>query len=594
MNMPAAVAQTVTPRALAQAILDGFNHHYHVFRASCHHAQANFEAGDAAAQRAAVRERIAYYDIRVREATERLKREFAADSLPVTDWARIKTEYIGLLNQHKQPELAETFFNSVCCRLLHRSYFHNDYIFYRPAVSTEYLEAEPPSWRSYYPTHADLYQTLARALADFGFRLPFENLQRDLCHVVRALYRHLGKLPRLGYGAHLQVLVAPFYRSNAAYVIGRLRCNGQDQPFALALYRSSARELYIDAALFDPLMVRQLFSMSRAYFLVDMEVPSAVVGFLHELLPDKSRAELYTMVGLGKQGKTMFYRELMHHMRHSSDLFQFAPGIKGMVMIVFALPSFPFVFKVIKDVIAPPKEVSRQLVREKYQLVKQHDRVGRMADSLEFSDVALPRARFAPELLDELKRLAPSMVEEDGNTVVIRHLYIECRMQPLNIWLDTHSGQDIEDKVRDYGNALRELAIANIFPGDMLFKNFGITRLGRVVFYDYDEIEYMTDCDFRRIPPPPSPEFEMSGEAWYTGNKGEVYPEEFGTFLLTHLPVRKAFMKYHRDLLTPEFWQQAKARIQAGQHQDYYPYPQSLRFPRQSCAEPPAGGRICG
>lgn len=583
MNHPAPSAQATSPasaRALAQAILDGFNHHYHVFRSSCHHAQSNFEAGDAAAQRAAVRERIAYYDIRVREATERLKRDYAAEALPVDEWARIKTEYIGLLNQHKQPELAETFFNSVCCRILHRSYFHNDYIFYRPAVSTEYLEAELPSWRSYYPTHDNLCATLAQAMADFGFRLPFENLARDIRATVKALYRHLGHLPRLGYGAHLEVLVAPFYRSNAAYIIGRLRAGGHDQPFALALYRSGARELYIDAALFDPLMVRQLFSMSRAYFMVDMEVPSAVVGFLHELLPDKSRAELYTMVGLGKQGKTMFYRELMHHMRHSSDLFQFAPGIKGMVMIVFALPSFPFVFKVIKDVIAPPKEVSRQLVREKYQLVKQHDRVGRMADSLEFSDVALPKHRFAPELLDELKRLAPTMIEDEGDTVVIRHLYIECRMQPLNIWLDTHTGQDLEDKVCDYGNALRELAIANIFPGDMLFKNFGITRLGRVVFYDYDEIEYMTDCDFRRIPPPPTPEFEMSGEAWYTGNKGEVYPEEFGTFLLTHLPVRRAFMKYHADLLRPEFWQLAKARIEAGRVEDYYPYPQALRFRR--------------
>ncbi|WP_051304509.1 bifunctional isocitrate dehydrogenase kinase/phosphatase [Chitinilyticum litopenaei] len=579
-SAPPRLLAPAAPRLVAQAILDGFNHHYQVFRAVCRRAQAHFEAGDAAAQRAAVRERIAFYDTRVAEATQRLKQEFCADHLPNEDWARIKTEYIGLLAGHKQPELAESFFNSVCCRILHRSYFHNDYIFYRPAVSTEYLEADPPTWRCYYPTPASLYEVLAQAVGDFGFTLPFENLRRDLRRVVSALRRHLGRLPRLGYGAHIEVLAAPFYRSNAAYLIGRLRIGALDQPFALALYRSGAGELYVDAALFDPLLVRQLFSMSRAYFLVDMEVPSAVVGFLHDILPDKSSAELYTMLGLGKQGKTMFYRELMHHLRHSSDTFQFAPGIKGMVMIVFALPSFPFVFKVIKDVIAPPKEVSRQLVREKYQLVKQHDRVGRMADSLEFSDVALPRSRVAPELLDELQRLAPSMVEIDGDSVIIRHLYIECRMQPLNIWLDTHEGQDLEDKVRDYGNALRELAIANIFPGDMLFKNFGITRLGRVVFYDYDEIEYMTDCDFRRIPPPPTPEFEMSGEAWYTGNKGEVYPEEFGTFLLTHAPVRRAFMKYHADLLRPEFWQQAKARIQAGAHQDYYPYPQNLRFPR--------------
>ncbi|MGL6039710.1 MAG: bifunctional isocitrate dehydrogenase kinase/phosphatase, partial [Deefgea sp.] len=304
------------------------------------------------------------------------------------------------------------------------------------------------------------------------------------------------------------------------------------------------------------------------------------VQFLHDLIPGKSRAELYTMLGLGKQGKTMFYRELFHHLRHSSDPFVSAPGTKGMVMIVFTLPSFPFVFKIIKDIFAPPKEVDRATVRAKYLLVKQHDRVGRMADSLEFSDVALPLARFDPELLAEMKLLAPSVIEVDGDTVVFRHMYIECRMKPLNLFIEHRRDEAVEAVIRDYGNALRELAIANIFPGDMLFKNFGVTRAGRVVFYDYDEIEYMTDCDFRRIPPPPTPEFEMSGETWFSGNKNEVYPEEFGGFLLARADVKAAFNKYHADLLTPKFWQDTKTRIKNGIIEDFFPYPQALRFPQ--------------
>ncbi|WP_246120799.1 bifunctional isocitrate dehydrogenase kinase/phosphatase [Chitinolyticbacter meiyuanensis] len=568
-------------RALAQAILDGFDHHYRLFRAVSQAAQAHFEAGQAQAQRIAVRDRIAFYDARVFEATERLISEFGAQRLTDATWARVKTEYIKLLINHKQPELAETFFNSVCCRILHRSYFHNDFIFYRPAVSTEYIEAEAPAtYRTYYPAEAGLAATISRTLRDFGFTLPFEDEARDVRRVLRSLHRHLGHWPKLAFNAHIKVLATPFYRGNTAYLIGRAVNGDLELPFALALYRNASGELYVDAALFEHRHIRHLFSLSRAYFLVDMEVPSAHVRFLQKMLPDVSRAELYTMLGLGKQGKTMFYRELFHHLKHTSDRFAFAPGIKGMVMIVFTLPSYPFVFKVIKDVIPPPKDVSRETVRQKYLMVKRHDRVGRMADSLEFSDVALPRARFDPAVLDELKALAPSMIEEDGDDVVIRHLYIERRMLPLNMLLDTAPADVVDTVIRDYGNALRELAIANIFPGDMLFKNFGITRAGRVVFYDYDEIEYMTDCSFRRIPPPLAPEYELSGEAWYTGHKNEVYPEEFATFLLARPDIRAAFMRHHADLLTPEFWQRAKANIEAGIAEDFHPYPQQLRYRR--------------
>jgi isocitrate dehydrogenase kinase/phosphatase len=251
-------------------------------------------------------------------------------------------------------------------------------------------------------------------------------------------------------------------------------------------------------------------------------------------------------------------------------------------MMVFTLPSYPYVFKVIRDVFGASKEVDHATVRRKYQLVRQVDRVGRMADTLEFSYAALPRSRFAPELLEELRRHVPSQLEEDGDDLVIKHLYIERRMEPLNLYLDRveKAGRDdlIEQAVLEYGNAIRELAIANIFPGDMLWKNFGVARFGRVVFYDYDEIEYMTDCNFRRIPPAPSPEMEMSGEPWYSVARNDIFPEEFATFLLTSPRIRQAFMKVHADLLDVDFWKQAQEAIRRGEVQDFFPYPESFRF----------------
>jgi isocitrate dehydrogenase kinase/phosphatase len=309
------------------------------------------------------------------------------------------------------------------------------------------------------------------------------------------------------------------------------------------------------------------------------------VQFLRSIMPNKPRSELYTMLGLGKQGKTMFFRDLIYHLHHSEDSFIEAPGIRGLVMMVFTLPSYPYVFKVIKDVFGASKEVDHETVRRKYQLVKQVDRVGRMADTLEFSYAALPKNRFSPELLDTLYKLVPSQLEEDGDELVIKHLYIERRMEPLNIFLEKaeKSGhpERVEHAVMEYGNAIRELAIANIFPGDMLWKNFGVTRYGRVVFYDYDEIEYMTDCNFRRIPPPPNFEAEMSGEAWYSVKRNDVFPEEFATFLLVSDSIRDAFMHHHADLLDASFWQGAQDEVRKGVVRDFFPYPESLRFCNQ-------------
>jgi isocitrate dehydrogenase kinase/phosphatase len=320
-----------------------------------------------------------------------------------------------------------------------------------------------------------------------------------------------------------------------------------------------------------------------------MEVPSAYVQFLRSLMPRKPRAELYSALGLQKHGKNLFYRDFLAHLRLSSDRFRIAPGIKGMVMLVFDLPSFPYVFKVIKDFYPSQKDTTREQIQGKYLLVKQHDRVGRMADTLEYSNVAFPRQRFDEELLAELRHFCPSMVEEDGDMLVIRHLYIERRMIPLNIHLhDAAQSGDQAQMARavvEYGNAIKDLVAANIFPGDMLWKNFGVTRHGKVVFYDYDEIEYITDCNFRRVPAARDEDDELSGEIWYAVGPKDVFPETFGPFLLGNPAVREVFMKNHADLLDAAYWQGHQARIRAGHVHDVFPYEPSRRFAHRRAAE---------
>ncbi len=585
---------------VARAMLDGFNRHYRLFRDASAGAKARFENADWHGQQRAQRERIEYYDQRVNEAVARLRGEFHVDDLSMDSWQQVKLHYIGLLTDHHQPELAETFFNSVTAKLLHRSYFKNDFIFVRPAVSTEYIEndepAAAPTYRAYYPTRESLHQTLVRIVDNFQLQCEFEQLDTDAAAVLEAMQLRVGLRFaewRLRANFQIQVLSSLFFRNKGAYIVGKVINGFTEIPMCLPLVYNGNGRLVIDTALFSEDELLLVFSFARAYFMVDMEVPSAYVQFLRGLMPRKPRAELYNALGLQKHGKNLFYRDLLQHQRHSSDRFRIAPGIKGMVMLVFDLPSFPYVFKCIKDFYPPQKETTREQIKGKYLLVKQHDRVGRMADTLEYSNVAFPRSRFEDELVAELKHFCGSLVEEDGDMLVIRHLYIERRMIPLNIYLqDASEAGDrdaIERAVVEYGNAIKDLVAANIFPGDMLWKNFGVTRHGKVVFYDYDEIEYITDCNFRRVPTPRNEEEEMSGEVWYSVGPKDVFPETFGPFLLGNPGVREVFMKHHADLLDAAFWQTHKDRIKAGHVHDVFPYEPAKRFATQRLAAAVAG-----
>ncbi|MGA7985920.1 MAG: bifunctional isocitrate dehydrogenase kinase/phosphatase [Burkholderiales bacterium] len=571
-------------QGVARAILAGFDKHYRLFREAARQAKRHFEAADWLAMRKLARERIQLYDRRVHEAVETVRADYPQAERDESLWPAIKLAYIGLLHEHRQPECAETFYNSVACQVLHRRYYRNEFIFWRPAVATEHLEGEAPTYRCYYPRDKGLRGTLRAIVADFDLTNSFEDLRRDTHSVLRALRAHFPRPTRAYPSLQVQVLGSLFFRNKAAYVIGKIVNGHREYPFAVPILQNERRELYLDALLLDHDELQLLFSFARAYFLVDMEVPAAYVSFLRQLMPKKPRAEMYMAVGLQKQGKTLFYRDLHYHLKHSTDEFVIAPGIKGMVMLVFTLPSFPYVFKVIRDHFAPPKEMDRQTVKEKYQLVKYHDRVGRMADTLEYSLVALPRERFAPDLIEELKAHAASSIEFEGDQIVIKHMYIERRMVPLNLHLEEAVREGDETRLRhaldEYGKAIKELAGANIFPGDMLLKNFGVTRHNRVVFYDYDEIAYMTDCNFRRIPPPASYEDEMAAEPYWSVGPHDVFPEQFERFLVANPHAREVFMQLHGDLTDPAFWTGKQARIRAGIQEDVFSYPESCRFKR--------------
>jgi isocitrate dehydrogenase kinase/phosphatase len=212
---------------------------------------------------------------------------------------------------------------------------------------------------------------------------------------------------------------------------------------------------------------------------------------------------------------------------------------------------------------------------DKYHFVFVRDRVGRLADAQEFEHLEFPRRCFPDDLLEYLLGVAGTTIRVEGDRVIVRHLYTERRVTPLNLFLLEANQESAREAVLDYGNAIKDLAAANIFTGDMLLKNFGVTRNGRVICYDYDELCLLSECRFRRLPEPRSIEEEFAAEPWFHVGDMDVFPEEFRAFLVPPGRVREAFLAAHGDLLDVEFWQRLQDRLARGEIFDVFPYRRS-------------------
>jgi len=561
---------------IAQTILQGFDAQYGRFLEVTSGAQQRFEQADWHAVQQAMKQRIHLYDHHVGLVVEQLR---SITGHTITDAAfllRVKEHYTHLLPDYPRFEIAESFFNSVYCRLFdHRSLSPERLFIFSSQPEQRFRTLPRPLAKDFFPDHG-WEALLTKVLADLPLRLPWQNRARDVDYIIAHLSEAVGT--ETLQNSHLQVANELFYRNKAAWLVGKLMTPDGTVPFLVPIHRSDEGQLAVDTCLTTNTEASIVFGFARSYFMVYAPQPGALVEWLREILPGKTTAELYMAIGCQKHAKTESYREYLHYIAHADEQFIEAPGIRGMVMLVFTLPGFDRVFKVIKDKFAPQKEMSAAHVRACYQLVKEHDRVGRMADTQEFENFVLDKRQIAPELMALLLQEAPGKITDLGDRIAISHLYIERRMVPLNIWLEQAEGQVLHDAIEEYGNAIRQLAAANIFPGDMLFKNFGVTRHGRVVFYDYDEICYMTEVNFREIPPPRYPEDEFASEPWYSVSPGDVFPEEFRHWLCADPRIGALFEEMHADLFRADYWRRLQTRIKNGHVEDVYAYRRRQRF----------------
>ena len=568
-----------TARRMAKTILNGFRSYFADYLNSTLSAKARFEKADWHGVQQANVERLELYKLKVAQTIQYLEMVTNKDIANLDLWSEAKKAYTQLVFNFPNFEIAETFFNSVFSDI-HDHDKISDHIIY--VLSSQLIEAPEAEYSIFVRYQGDNFRQLFRnILKESEFSLPGEDIDLDLDCIMEVFNQEVA--PQLK-GPHSQVkfdlLESTFYRSKAAYMVGRVVDGEQIFPMALVFLNTEDGALYVDTALFTGDELSVVFSFTRNHFMVDAPLPYQYTHFLKTLMPRKRDYEIYNSLGFPKHAKTEFYREFVGHLSKSKDQFVVAPGIKGMVMTVFTLPSYNIVFKVIKDKFAPPKEVTHDIVREKYHLVSRHDRVGRMADSQEFDDLLFPLERFSEALIQELQKVAPSQVEIQGDKILIRHLYAERYMTPLNIYLQTADDDQMRNAMEEYGNCIKQLAAANIFPGDMPHKNFGVTRHGRVVFYDYDEIATLTDCNFREIPEPRNEQEEMQAGTWYTVGPNDIFPEEFRLFFFGNHKARKMFEAMHSDLFQVSFWQNLQDQIRNGFVVDVFPYRRAKRFDR--------------
>lgn len=568
------------PRSLtgARAIARAFAEFREEFEACSRRARERFERRDWAGMQRDARSRLDLYRAAVDGVVASLRGVLGDDVSERQVWAAMKRRFAAIVSNRGDAEIAETFFNSATRRLFSTVGVDSDIEFFRESLPNA-PDSVAMAALAAYPAAPDLRHAIVRVLGDCGFTTPFEDLERDAAFVAERIREYVHERPDSADVQSIEVLRSVFFRNKGAYVIGRMRCGPDVLPLVVALGNDGGG-IFVDAVLCTPSEASVVFSFTRSHFHVETERPLEIVTFLRSLMPRKPLDELYTSIGFHKHGKTLLYRDLRRHVKGSVESFEEAPGTRGMVMTVFTLPSYDVVFKVIRDRFDYPKTATRADVMDRYRLVFEHDRAGRLVGTQEFEHVTFDRVRFPDRLLAELLATASNTVRLEGDRVVVRHLYAERRLEPLNLYLDRVSGDAAISAVVDFGNAVKDLARANVFPGDLLLKNFGVTSQGRVAFFDYDEVCLVTDCVFRQIPAASSVEDELSAEPWFHVGPNDVFPEEFRSFLGLDGVLRDAYESAHADLFGVRFWRDVQSGIRAGEIADIVPYRSERRQPR--------------
>ena len=577
--------QQVIATKLARAVFAGFEAMFAQFLNITLGAQSRFEQQKYHDVQTAMRERLQVYEREVKNVSEAVRViAYAELSCPQT-WLLAKNIYGDMVQNHENKPIAHTFFNSTFGAIWDDKKIRTVHLF---VLKAKY-RSEPRSYENLVRriSFKDGFNHAVKTLITRqAFRVPFSQLNADLQALQTTLMagakqqcKQVYELINLNDG-FIEYANSLFFRNKACYLIGRcIAKNGDNMPFAIAILNTN-KGLKLDAVMMGADQLSLLFGFARTYFMVDTDQPARYVDYLSVLMPHKKRFELFNAIGFIKHAKTEFYRYKVDTTKNSPTNFKYvtAPGTPGMVMLVFTIEGLDYVYKVIKDKFSAPKTATKAQVKAKYNFVKQADRVGRLVDTHEFRYLAFDLSRFSDELLKQMKSQIGSSMVISGKALILKHVYVERKMTPLNLYINHCSNKALQQVMTDYGKAIKDLAGANIFPGDMLMKNFGVTRWGRVVFYDFDEICPLTDCHFRDVPSAQNDLEELSANSYFDIAENDIFPSQFKVFFSANETAFNYFNCEHNELFLADFWQACQQQIKSGFLPDVYPYKQSWRF----------------
>jgi len=552
----AAATRELGAKDHAALIAEHFRQYNEEFGRITRRAALNFLAEDWATAQLDAVARIELYELRVARGVAAIASQLQLQRTDVALWTEIKRAYEFIVARRPDSDFYRTFFNSITRDLFGTVGVNPEVEF----CATNVGRASGAVPIRVYRVGGSLPTAVREVLTDLPFGAAIHDPEAAVHRISAEIGRYFQTGRLSGQPESIELIEPVFYRGTHAFVVGRLIGDGSITPLVLA-FTNSSLGVQVDSVMLSRADVGSLFGYARSYFHVDLPVVSAAITLLRSFMPRKSIDELYTVLGRAKQGKTERYFALQRHLDKSIDSFVHAPGDRGLVMLVFTLPSHDLVFKVIRDRFGAPKTSTLEDVIDRYQFVFRHDRAGRLVDAQEFRRLRLPRARFMPDLLDELLNEAGESCRMEGDDLIVEHCYIERRLRPLNLFLRESDPAAAESAIIDYGNALRDLAVSNVFPGDLLLKNFGVTSHGRVIFYDYDELCMVTDCVFRDLPQPSCEEEETSAEPWFHCGPRDVFPEQWLPFLSIPPAVCGVFTQHHAELLTAAWWRSLSSRL---------------------------------
>ena len=559
----------------SQIIYDGFIRYNNYFHRITRRARTRFEQRDWKGHQNDIVDRVDLYEKSVRRIVLALRRTLGPQLTDKNLWHDIRGYFANRLNQVPDNDFIKTFFNSTTRRIFGTE-GHDPELEFISSGPTDDLQLIMSLNIRRYPYWVSLQRIFETILDDFSFRVPYDDINLNATKISKKIKTYTNeKFSKDVEYLRFEFIDSFFYQAARAYLVGKLIHSEGESPIIIA-FKNENRGISVDAVFLEEKEISLIFGYTRSYYFAD---PNSVIGtvhFLKSMLPKKPIDELYTVLGRLRQGKTERHRIFTEHLSKTKDKFVHADGEVGLVMIVFTLPSYNLVFKVKRDTFGAQKTISREDVISKYKLVSKHDRAGRLIDTQEFLNLKFPINRFSKELSKELLKNASISVRKENDNLILKRVYVERRVRPLNLYINEYSFEEAARAIIDYGEAIKDLAKTNIFPGDLLLKNFGVTQHNRIIFYDYDEVSLVTDCNFRDIPESNSIEDEMQADTWYYVGEHDIFPEEFIRFLSMNDELKAEFMKYHKDLLTSKYWRRIKNQHLKGQALLVIPYTSHL------------------